>query len=450
MRLRTKILLLAILPLLASLALIALAVRQQEADLARREHALVERAYMEARRSELHNYVALAASTIKPLYDGSAGKDASAAQAQALNLLAAQDYGPDGYFFVYDLQGRVLMHSRQPELMGKNLWELRDPKGRPTIQQLVAQAKAGGGFVDYLWRKPSSGQIAPKLGYVIALERWNWMLGTGLYLDGIQATMSQLEHEANRNIAATLLWIAGIAVFGIALISASGLALNLSEHRVAETKLRLLARQVQQSQEDERAHLARELHDGISQTLVSTKLLVETAAETSQAAPLQQALARLNTSLSEIRRISHRLRPALLDTLGLAAALQHLGQEFEEAGADAPAVRVRIEGAERELPAEVKTALFRVAQEGLTNIAKHARARQVELLLDFCDGDDRRLVMRLVDDGRGFDTEAVQQHPEQGIGLRNMRERLAAIGGRLEIQARPGQGSRIEARLEQA
>lgn len=441
MRLRTKILLLAILPLLATLALIALAVQQQERGLARREHAMVERAYMEARRSELRNYVVLAASTVQPLY--ARGGNNPADRAQALRLLASLDYGQDGYFFVYDLQGQVLMHSRQPELVGQNLWELRDPQGRLTIQQLIGRARAGGGFVDYQWRQPSSGRIAPKLGYVIAFERWGWMLGTGLYLDGIQATLGELEGEAGRNIATTLLWIGGIAVFGIALISACGLALNLSEHRVAENKLRLLARQVQQSQEDERAHLARELHDGISQTLVSTKLLVETAAETGATAPLGQALERLNGSLNEIRRISHRLRPALLDTLGLAAALKHMGREFEEGGG--PLVSVRSEGEERELPAEVKTALFRVAQESLTNAVKHAAARQVQLLLAFEPGGHLR--MTVTDDGRGFDEQAVHLHPEQGIGLRNMRERLAAIGGRLEVSAQPGHGTQIDARL---
>jgi len=439
MRLRTKILLLAILPLLASLVLIALAVQHQERDLAKREYALVERTYLEARRAELRNYVALAASTVQPLYDR--GGNEPADREQALRLLASLDYGRDGYFFVYDLQGRVLMHSRQPELVGQNLWELRDPQGRPTIQRLIAQARAGGGFVDYLWRQPSSGKDTPKLGYVIALERWGWMMGTGLYLDGIQATLTRIEGEANRNIATTLLWIAGIAVFGIALISASGLALNLSEHRVAENKLRLLARQVQQSQEDERAHLARELHDGISQTLVSTKLLVEAGADTRDPEPLAKALQGLNRTLVEVRRISHRLRPALLDTLGLPAALQHLGTEFEDASG--LPVAVRIEGTERELPDEVKTALFRVAQESLTNVAKHAQAKQVELVLTFGPGDAVR--MGITDDGQGFDSAAVHLHPERGIGLRNMRERLAAIGGRLSIQAAPGHGTQIEA-----
>ena len=441
MRLRTKIGLLAILPLLASLALIALAMRHQERELARREHAMVERAYMDARRDELRNYVALAASTVQPLY--ARGGNDPADRAQALQLLASLDYGRDGYFFVYDLQGKVLMHSRQPELLGQDLWELRDPQGRPTIQQLIAKARDGGGFIDYLWRQPSSGDVAPKLGYVIAYERWGWMLGTGLYLGGIHATLGSLEAEANRNIAATMLWIAGAAVFGIALISAGGLALNLSEQRVADRKLRLLARQVQQSQEDERAHLARELHDGISQTLVSTKLLVEAGLDSGDRAPLAQALERLNGSLNEVRRISHRLRPALLDTLGLPAALQHLGQEFEDAGG--ALVTVHVEGAARDLPVEAKTALFRIAQESLTNVAKHAQASQVELTLDFTTPG--QLLMRIRDDGCGFDDQAVHQHPEQGIGLRNMRERLAAIGGWLRIEARPGHGTQIEAQV---
>ncbi len=441
MRLRTKIGLLAILPLLASLALIALAMRHQERELARREHAMVERAYMDARRDELRNYVALAASTVQPLY--ARGGNDPADRAQALQLLASLDYGRDGYFFVYDLQGKVLMHSRQPELLGQDLWELRDPQGRPTIQQLIAKARDGGGFIDYLWRQPSSGDVAPKLGYVIAYERWGWMLGTGLYLGGIHATLGSLEAEANRNIAATMLWIAGAAVFGIALISAGGLALNLSEQRVADRKLRLLARQVQQSQEDERAHLARELHDGISQTLVSTKLLVEAGLDSGDRTPLAQALERLNGSLNEVRRISHRLRPALLDTLGLPAALQHLGQEFEDAGG--ALVTVHVEGAARDLPVEAKTALFRIAQESLTNVAKHAQASQVELTLDFTTPG--QLLMRIRDDGCGFDDQAVHQHPEQGIGLRNMRERLAAIGGWLRIEARPGHGTQIEAQV---
>jgi two-component system NarL family sensor kinase len=450
MRLRPKIILLAVLPLVASLTLIALAVRHQERDLARREHAMVQRAYMEARRAELRNYVELAASTLRPLYERSSEDGAD--RLEALRLLASLDYGEDGYFFVYDLDGTVLMHSRQPELVGRNLRDLRDPQGRPTIQELLARAQAGGGYVDYLWRRPSTGQVAPKLGYVIALERWRWMLGTGLYLDDIQAVMTQLDREAAANIATTLVWIAAMAVFGVAFISATGLLLNLSEYRVADTKLRLMARQVVQSQEDERAHLARELHDGTSQALVSSKLLVESAAaalekgERPPATLLAHALGRLNASLTEIRRISHRLRPALLDTLGLPAALEHLGSEFD--GVGTTAVDVAVEGEARELPEVVKTVLFRIAQEALTNIAKHAGAGRVALRLQF--GGDGAVALRISDDGQGFDAEAVHSHPERGLGLRSMRERLAAIGGSLQVESRPGHGTQIDAQVPAA
>jgi two-component system NarL family sensor kinase len=444
MRLKAKLLFLAAVPLLLSLALIAAAVLLQQRELARREHALVEGGYVNARRAELKHYVELGVSVIKPLIDS--GRTDAQTQDEAVRLLQSLSFGDDGYFFVYDLHGRVLMHPRQPDLVGQDLWEMRDPQGRATIQDLLATAREGGGYVDYFWRRPSTGQVARKLGYVVELPRWGWMVGTGLYRDDIDAATAQLDAQATSNIGATLLWIAAIAGGGVALISVSGLWLNLSEHRVADAKLQLLARQVVRFQEDERAHLARELHDGASQTLVSAKLLVESAVDQLEreqhAAPtsLGRALARLKESLTEVRRISHRLRPAMLDELGLPAALQLLGREFAESGA--AQVDVQVEGEPFELPDEVKTALFRVAQEGLANIAKHAAARRVRIELGFRGGD---VSLRMADDGRGFEVETVQLDPQRGIGLRNMRERLASIGGRFDIRAAPGSGTRLDA-----
>ncbi|KQV87692.1 histidine kinase [Pelomonas sp. Root1237] len=439
MSLRGRLFLLALLPLLASLALIALAVRQQESELAAREHALVRASYMDARRTELKHYVDLAVSTIQPLLGQPGGPE------RALAILSSLDYGRDGYFFVYSLDGHVLMHSRQPDLIGQNLWEMRDPKGRPTIQQLINQAKAGGGYVEYLWRKPSSSLLAPKLGYVVTVPQWDWMLGTGLYLDGIEATMAELERGARQNITATMLWVGAVAVFGVALISAGALALNLSEHRSAEAKLRALARQVVQSQEDERARLARELHDGVSQALVATKLLIESAQhEPEGAARLQElALKRLNSTLAEVRHLSHALRPALLDTLGLPAALQHLAGEFDAAGGTH--FSAAVEGEEVGLPEAVNTALFRIAQEALNNAARHAHATTVSVLLRF--ERDGGLALEINDDGQGFDADAAQAAADRGLGLRSMRERAAALGARLSLFASPGMGSRLTVKL---
>lgn len=440
--LRGRLFLLALLPLLASLALIALAVRQQESELATREHALVRASYMDARRTELKHYVDLAVSTIKPLIGKPGGQE------RALAILSSLDYGRDGYFFVYALDGQVLMHSRQPELLGQNLWALRDPLGRPTIQQLIEQARAGGGYVEYLWRKPSSSQLAPKLGYVVAVPEWGWMLGTGLYLDGIEATMTELERGARQNITATMLWVGAVAVLGVALISAGALALNLTEHRSAEAKLRALAREVVQSQEDERARLARELHDGVSQALVATKLLIESAQHEPASAERLQALAlkRLNSTLAEVRHLSHALRPALLDTLGLPAALQHLAAEFDAAGGTR--FESGVEGDERDLPEAVKTALFRIAQEALNNAARHAHAATVGVLLRF--EPDGGLSLEIQDDGQGFDAEAAQAAADRGLGLRSMRERAAALAARLVLVASPGSGCRLAVTLSAA
>jgi two-component system, NarL family, sensor kinase len=446
MRLKAKLLIVAALPLLVSLALIATAVLLQQRELAQREHALVEGGYLSARRAELRNYVQLAMSMVKPLVD--AGGDQQAAQAQAMRLLESLDYGNDGYFFVYDMNGTVLMHPRQRDLVGKDLWALRDARGNATIQTLLARARAGGGYVEYMWRRPSTGQVAPKLGYVVEIPRWNWMVGTGLYRDDIDAATAQLDAQASSNIGQTLLWIAAIACGGVALISLSGVWLNLSEHRVADAKLQLLARKVVRFQEDERAHLARELHDGATQTMVSAKLLVESAIDQlerqdrSSPPALERALAGLTQSLNEVRRISHRLRPAMLDELGLPAALELLAREANDAGSTP--VDLRVVGEAVALPEEVKTALFRVTQEALANVAKHARAGQVLVELSFAaDG----VALEIRDDGRGFALDRVQLDPNRGIGLRNMRERLESIGGSFEVRAAPAAGTALRAQV---
>lgn len=438
MRLRLRFILLAVTPLLVSLGLIALAVKLQQERLYKRERALVESAYMAARQAELLNYVDIAQSTIAPLYD--TRRDDDEIRQQAIQQLQALDYGIDGYFFVFDTAGRTIMHPRQPELVGRDLWDLRDTDGVPMIRELIAKAHEGGGYVRYQWQKPSTHALAPKLSYAISLPRWNWMIGTGLYVDDIQATLAQLDRQVSDNVATTLAWIAGIAVFGAALIGVSGLALNLSDARIADAKLRLLARQVVKSQEDERAHLSRELHDSTSQTLVSIKLLLESAAAQLELnkhplpAPMVKALSRLGDALTEVRGISHRLRPAELDVLGLPSALEHLGEEFLEHSAMDFSMKVR--GKQIHLPDEVNTVLFRVAQESLTNIEKHAEATRVQLRLVF---HANGLRMRLIDDGIGFDVPAIRVDPRRGIGLRNMRERVESIGGAFAIVSHPGQ-----------
>ena len=432
---RAKFLLLAILPLLLSLGLIVLAMRQQQQDLSRRERQVVESAILAAKEVELLNRVSQARSVLAPLYD--TRRDDAEIRAEALRLLTSMDSGIDDYFFAFDTGGRNLLHPRQPQLQGQDLWDLRDPDGVLVIRELIARAHEGGGYVRYLWDKPSARTLKPKLAYAVSLPRWNMVIGTGLYLDDIQVVLAQIDRQVNENVRGTMMWIAAIALLGVAAIGASGMVLNLSDARVADGKLRNLARQVVKSQEDERAHLSRELHDSTSQTLVSIKLLLESAASQlgreQTPAALQRAVQRLGDALHEVRRISHRLRPAELDTLGLPAALDDLAAEFDQHGR--VRVALRLWGEVEPLPDEVNTVLFRVVQESLTNIEKHAGASRVQVRLIFYAGGLR---LRIVDDGVGFDVPAIRVDPRRGIGLRNMRERVESIGGSFTIDSRPG------------
>jgi two-component system NarL family sensor kinase len=255
----------------------------------------------------------------------------------------------------------------------------------------------------------------------------------------VQAALDQVDAQQSRNIETTMWWIAGLAILATLVIGGAGLALNVSESRVADMKLKALAQRVVDSQEQERARLSRDLHDGISQWLVSIKLQIEAGIIRMKGTPDQQRQAHasfertaeeLNKVLGEVRRISHDLRPTLLDDLGLAAALDHLAEEFSQHSGMPVSFAATGDLDAEHLPQAVGTVLFRIAQEALTNIERHAGARHIDLALHAGDG---RVLLTIADDGAGFDAEGVATHPQRGIGLRNMMERLDAIGGHLDI-----------------
>lgn len=409
-------------------------------DLAERQRRLVESALMSSKEIELRSYVRLAQSSL-PTYDP---RKPQRHRDQAIHVLSRLDFGPDGYFFLYDNKGRNLMHPRQPDLVGKELMDMKDPYGGTPIRDLVAASNNGGGFVTYFWQKPSSKQTIKKLGYVEPVAPYGWMLGTGLYVDDIDYHVQQIDGEAQAHIRVTLVSVFIVSVVCIVLVSGAGLALNLSNHREATERLRELARKVVSSQEEERSRLARELHDGISQVLVSAKLLLETTILTSDtAAPptLGRALDRLNRALREVREISHNLRPAALDDLGLAVALKSMAAELNQEGG--PRIEFASNAMTVKLTPNAGTALFRICQEALTNARLHSGASRIGVSLNFT----RHSVTLAIDDnGRGFDTQKRQRERLRGTGLRNMRERVMALGGELVVRSGQ-QGTQIVAIL---
>ena len=205
-----------------------------------------------------------------------------------------------------------------------------------------------------------------------------------------------------------------------------------------EREFRRLGRAVWQVQEDERRRLARELHDGIGQNLTALKhhlAQLEGELPAGQRGRMQAAIALCHETLEDTREMSRLLRPPILDDLGLEPALRWLVRSVAEAAG------VAIELEVEHLPVlegDLQTLLFRVAQEALNNITKHAHARNVLVRLV---GRGPQLLLDVADDGRGCAPERAVG--SGGSGLGGMRERLRLYGGRLELHGAPGEGTRL-------
>jgi two-component system NarL family sensor kinase len=447
-RSRLTLLLMAVVPLLLVTVAVAALVTQRSRVHAELNLAAVEPVLLAARRAELQGQINLARSAIAHLVrDGMAD---AARQAEALQILSRLEFGHDGYFFVFDFEGRVLLYPRRHHLLGQNLFDLRDRQGRFPVRELIAQARAGGGYVPIEWGRPSTGQVEQKLAYVEPVAGWEWVLGTGTYVDEPERARRRVAEATEAAVADTLWRVGAVAVLCTMGVVAVTMLINLGEQRRADAKLRAMARQIVLSQEDERWRVARELHDGVSQSLVSAKYQLESALERGDSAGpgdgrdamrdgLDTGVQRLREVLGDLRRIAHGLRPALLDDLGLAPALEHLGREW--AVHSGVRLTVHCEQPPSEPPQAVAIALFRVAQEALGNIAAHAQATHATLRLARVGTG---LLLVVEDDGRGFDAERIARSPRRGLGLTHMRERIESLGGRFTLSSGV-RGTRVQA-----
>lgn len=219
---------------------------------------------------------------------------------------------------------------------------------------------------------------------------------------------------------------------------------RLEEAERRQTLRGELLRRVVSAQETERQRIARELHDDTGQSLTAIGLGLRAVSRSLEQDPerAQENLNRLENlvdrSLEELQRMISDLRPSHLDDLGLPAALRWYGQEVESRSE--LKVQFLAEGETRTLSPAVTTALFRIAQEALTNVIKHAEASDVQVTLRF---GQHAVWLQVRDDGRGFDLEGLASQDRTSWGLLGMRERAALLGGNLEIQASPKQGTLV-------
>ncbi len=230
-------------------------------------------------------------------------------------------------------------------------------------------------------------------------------------------------------------------VYGIA-----GVAEDITEQKHAEEELRSYSRRLVEAQESERKRIARELHDEIGQVLSAIRINLQSLSEQTTQADLiphiQENVDAVDEAIKQVRNLALELRPSLLDDLGLGAALRwYVNRQVHRQNLEAD-IRIRLASSDRRFPPEVETACFRIVQEALTNIARHARARKTFLELKQISAELR---LCIEDDGVGFDmNQALMCQPSNlTLGLKGMKERALAVGGRLEITSTPGIGTQI-------
>ncbi|MCF7454637.1 methyl-accepting chemotaxis protein [Vibrio sp. A1-1] len=214
---RNKLLLITLIPLLLITTLISVVYyinssKSLEAELARDRQELIE-----TKKKELQAYMMMGVTAIKPLYDTDVnGSNKEAAK----EILKSMRFESDGYFFAYDSQGVNTLHAIKPSLEGKNLYDLKDENGVAVIAGLIDASQKGDGFLYFSWHKPTIDAQAPKLGYAEYLSKWDWVLGTGVYIDDIDQQVAmhrelKTQELKEHTLSAVLISVVGLIITSI-------------------------------------------------------------------------------------------------------------------------------------------------------------------------------------------------------------------------------------------
>ena len=223
---------------------------------------------------------------------------------------------------------------------------------------------------------------------------------------------------------------------------------DITERIMAEQELNWITTQFMHIQEKEKARIARDLHDGLGQVIVAEKLLLEGLLESlskcsgldAERRQLQEIISQVEATSDELRRISFDLMPSMLEPLGLQQTLEWMRDHFSSLyNLDIDLQSFGL--SQKRLPPELEVPLFRVFQEGLNNVVRHAQAGHVQLRLIV---SHPKVIAVIADDGRGFSLESDSR---LGIGLRGMKQRIGQLGGTLKIQSKVGIGTSIRVEI---
>jgi PAS domain S-box-containing protein len=395
-------------------------------------------------------------------------------QAQLARVVATGQYGPyekayrhaDGHLVPVRLRGRLLTQGGEPVIWSavEDLTETRAAENEATmlaarLRAIAERMNEGLVLIDPGWHCVYANARAVELLGVAAgtspaqLRRdVEGTLGRGVLsaCDAAMANRSAAHREARLEGGERWLEcrihgsVDGISLFIADISERKGREIEI---QAANARLQALSMRVLAVQEEERRRLARELHDQVGQSLTALKITMQSAASrVAEEGPRQQlanGVGIADDAIALVRSLSLDLRPAQLDDLGLVAALRWLaGRHATASGLD---LQVDGEAAPENIPEAIAISAYRIVQEALTNILRHADARSVRIRVGEAGG---MLLLEIRDDGRGFDAAALAAASgPRGLGIAGMRERAALVGGSLRLDSAPGAGCSVHAEL---
>lgn len=364
------------------------------------------------------------------------------------------------YIFVLDTSGEVLVHSFEEgfplDLLDKNQVREDEPynvqalRSNDVIIQDVAVPVLGGkaGVIRLGMSEASiSTEVNKHISVISAWVLMVIMLALSVayaWTSFLTKPISQLAEAVRAIGRGDFRWIA--PVWAKDEIGSLGSSFNeMSQELILKDQMReqLLSRLIN-AQEDERKRISRELHDETSQSLTSLKVGLRLVEESTDTTQIRKKLTELRAlaaqTLENVHQLAVDLRPSLLDDLGLIAAIQRYTEEY------ATKMNINVDShindfREQRLAPEIELTVYRIFQEVLTNIAKHAEAKNISVVLTYHDSS---LAVIIEDDGKGFDVNAVRSSTDgKGLGLFGMYERASLVRGDLTIESQPGAGTTV-------
>jgi len=397
---------------------------QQASKLPQQLRAEIRSDYLESKRNELKGYIKLAEKAIMHLREPDLEISIEDAKKEAKRILSNLKYSEeDGYFFVYDFSGKNIVHPIKKDWVDQNKWDYKDREGKYVIRDLITAARKaargeGDGFDEYIFHKPSvTGDMGgrSKLAFVIELTNWEWVLGTGIYLEDVDNFLDGTDTEVLHYIHISMIWIAGIAFIGI-------MGLSFSQTNISRTLERLrIGADLHDQVKQDLAYVIRELNNQLQQPsevmLSNPRGFLEKIRD-----PAQHAL-------DWIRIIIVGKDP---NNLALIDGLSEIKRNFEmrEQVRVTLSVTQKAEVYSENLSKEKRVAILKVVSEALNNI-RHAAATRVDFRLQT---DECNIVLIIQDNGVGFDVNHVKS-VKMGLGLSSMEDRIRGIGGKLTIES---------------